>query len=336
MPRTARKRYLRHDNFDRTNRSRHLRAFLAARATDLEDTGTAYTFTIAAADPPANTVVLGADEEADRDALLLLLGGNAALASSSDASTNVINLVFNDSPAVLSANSDALTAFVATSITFAGTGDDGDTITVGAVTYTLRTSAVEPTDIEIGGTAAATVTAAAAVIDGNAAISLVDATDEILSINFAVSPAIIEVTGADLTLVIGAGILFNEQPAPDDTITVGAVTYTFTDVDPGYQEILTTSAPHGLAIGEGPFFVNSTTDIPENMVGVLFWVKSAPETDELVLGTQRGSDMETFFPSDAGVGTLTLVKADTQPAIYEYLRQNPIEVVRDADDVDDL
>lgn len=43
--RTPRKRHLRHGDYDRTGRSKHLRAFTSKRATDLAGTGAAKTFT---------------------------------------------------------------------------------------------------------------------------------------------------------------------------------------------------------------------------------------------------------------------------------------------------
>ncbi len=48
MARTPRKRYLRHGDYDRTSRSKRLRAFLADRATELSGTGANTSLTVSA------------------------------------------------------------------------------------------------------------------------------------------------------------------------------------------------------------------------------------------------------------------------------------------------
>lgn len=173
------------------------------------------------------TITLGANAEATRDATLLAIASNPALDSADGASTNIINLTYAASPIVLDKSADNLTVIIGTSATFSGTTSDGDTLTVGAVTYTFRDSPVAGTDIQIGGSAAASVTNAAAAIDGNPATTLVDGTDTILSINFVGPSAILETTSSDITLGLGSAMLFSDNLAPDDTLTIGGTTYTY-------------------------------------------------------------------------------------------------------------
>lgn len=53
-------------------------------------------------------------------------------------------------------------------LTFSGTGTDGDTITIGDITYTLRAVPAAPYDVDIGGTATATGDNLEAAINGDA------------------------------------------------------------------------------------------------------------------------------------------------------------------------
>lgn len=93
---------------------------------------------------------------------------------------------------------------------------------------------------------------------------------------------------------------------------------------------------HGLSVGEGPFLLSSTDDLPAWLAeDTFYWVGSAPTEHTFTLTTRRSNVARALY-GDTGSGTLTMVKADSDPAILEYLRQNAPEVVRDADDVDDL
>lgn len=173
------------------------------------------------------TITIGEDEEATRDATILVIESNPALASAEAASTNVINLVYAESPILLGKDADNIMAIIATSCNFTGTTTDGDTITVGEVTYTFRNSPVSATDIQIGATAEDTVTAAAAAIDGNPSTSVVDGTGTLLSINFVGTSATIETTSSDISIALGGALFFSDNPSPDDTITIGELTYTY-------------------------------------------------------------------------------------------------------------
>lgn len=102
-----------------------------------------------------------------------------------------------------------------------------------------------------------------------------------------------------------------------------------------------TAGSHGLALGDGPFLLVADTDAvaPTPLdESTLYWIASAPDANTITLTSVRGGDPITLT-DDGSPGTgagLSIVKAESDPAIYEYLRQNAPELVRDATDVDTL
>lgn len=184
-----------------------------------------------------NLVVIGEDAEATRDALDTALGDNED-ATSTPASTNVINLDFAASPIRLSAASANIMTVIGTTVEFTGLPTAGQTLTVGAVEYSFVAADPGENEIEIAATPTLTATNAAAVIDGNPAVSLVDATGTTLSINFVASPAILSTDSSSLDITLGAAVLISDQPAQGDTITVGSVTYTFVEDAPEGGELI--------------------------------------------------------------------------------------------------
>lgn len=92
---------------------------------------------------------------------------------------------------------------------------------------------------------------------------------------------------------------------------------------------------HGYSVHDGPFTVASDTTLPTGLVaGELYWIESVPDVDTFTLTSVRGGPVTTI--SDAGAGVHTMTKAEIEEAMFEYCRQNPVEVVRDAADVDTL
>lgn len=272
MARLARKRHLRHSDYDRTHRSTRLRAFLAARAEDLEETGSDYEFTIDGGTPAV-------EAEAAQGQLT-----------------------------------------VTTDVTAT------DTITVGSTTYTMVASDPGEDEIEIGVDAPGTAANIAAALDARedvdaevveTTIVLVTAAEPGEDGNSIATTATVDTPGA---LVWAETTLTGGVDAADAVPSTGVVTIT----------------EHGLEVGDGPFAATSSGDLPAGMTeGQFFWVLAVLGDDTLTLTTARDA-RELFAPVDAGSGTHELIKADSSPAIYEYLRQNAPEVVRDAEDVDDL
>jgi len=96
------------------------------------------------------------------------------------------------------------------------------------------------------------------------------------------------------------------------------------------------AADHGLSVGQGPFVASSSGNLPTGLSqDHLYWVHSVLTDDTFTLTTRRG-ELAKSVPVDAGSGTLTLTKADSESAFFAYLKQNSLEVVRNATDVDDL
>ncbi len=106
------------------------------------------------------------------------------------------------------------------------------------------------------------------------------------------------------------------------------------DAVAGDGEVTVTA--HGWSEAEGPFVVTTDGDLPSGLVeGRFYWIAEVVDANTFTLTTKRGNS-SIVIPTDEGSGTHTIIKADMDPAIYEYLRQNPPEVVRDAVSVDEL
>jgi hypothetical protein len=97
-----------------------------------------------------------------------------------------------------------------------------------------------------------------------------------------------------------------------------------------------TITSHGLAVHTGPFVVTAGTTLPLDITATgLYWIHSVVDANTVRLTTKKGSSSQLGILTE-GEGTLTLIKAETEAAVLEYIKQNPIQVVRDATDADDL
>lgn len=96
-----------------------------------------------------------------------------------------------------------------------------------------------------------------------------------------------------------------------------------------------TATAHGLVLHEGPFEVSSDTTLPTGLsADELYWVESVPDANTFTLTSVRGGPVTAI--TDAGTGIHTISKSESEEAVFEYTKQNPVEVVRDATDADDL
>ena len=172
-------------------------------------------------------VPIGEDDESTRDALVEALEGSTAVAEAVPESTNIINLVASGSPFILSSDGapDVVVAITGTVGLSAGNAADGDTVTVGTTTYTFADTPSGPTDIQIGGSAAATATNAAAVIDGNSAVSSVGATDETINLVFVGPEAVLSGSGENISTALAGTITVATNPTDAVDIAVGSDTY---------------------------------------------------------------------------------------------------------------
>ena len=108
--------------------------------------------------------------------------------------------------------------------------------------------------------------------------------------------------------------------------------YTFT-ANVGSNAITITA--HGLSVGDGPFVVSATTTLPSYLdADDIYFVGEVVDANNIRLTTKMGEPVVTI--ADAGSGTLTMAKGESAEAIYEYLRKNSPETVRNATDVDNL
>ena len=102
-----------------------------------------------------------------------------------------------------------------------------------------------------------------------------------------------------------------------------------------------TSATHGLVVGDGPFLADANSDavLPTPLQDTAFyWVASVPDSNTLTLASSRNS-AAILLTDDGSAGTgsgLSIIKADSAEAIYEYLKVNSPNTVRDATDADSL
>lgn len=280
MARMARKRHLRHGAFERTNRSKHLRAFLSERNEALKETGSTYAFT--ATEPEAGAAATGT----------LTLTDNAG---------------------------------------------DTETVTIGDRTYTFVTALTEPAEADevlIGADAGESLDNLVAAINGDEGEGT--AYGEGTEAHADVTAA----RGEGDTMVVTARELGTDGNSIASTETMADGSFGAATLGGGKDVVAATaslgSTDHGLEPGEGPFLATTTDELPEGLSETQFyWVLDVPDENTLTLTTRRGSRV-AVVPTSKGTGDHSLVKADTVPAIYEYLRQNAPEVVRDADDVDAL
>ena len=111
----------------------------------------------------------------------------------------------------------------------------------------------------------------------------------------------------------------------DETATV--IVAAFTE-----DEAEVVSVDHGLEIGDGPFLIDSD---PVTGDASFLWVNSVIDDDTFTLATKRGPSQPDFI-AGATSAEADMFKAEDDPAVYEYFRQNRPEVVRDATSADDL
>lgn len=189
---------------------------------------TTYTFVDALA-PAPNSAVRGSDAELTRDGILAALASNSALSSFSGASTNMINMEFTASPWLVATNSPDIARSVSGLITFTGNPTAGQTITVGAVTYTFVAGAPGTNEVQIGANEVETGGNMIAALASNASLSNVEngGTDDVVNVVFVGNNGTLATNASNVTLVRAAAILISDNPDLGRTLTVGGVTYTF-------------------------------------------------------------------------------------------------------------
>jgi hypothetical protein len=287
MSRLARKRHLRYSQFDRTGRSKNLRAFLAERAEELEGTGASTAFTVTEPGEPLEPAVAA---EGTLEAVTI---------------------------------------------------EADDTVTIGETEYTFVTElttdpAAVPYEVLVGGDLGESIDNLVAAINGD------DGEGTTYGTGTEAHPDVTAENVAD-ELVVTAKVAGDAGNAIATTAVLTSGDWAAATLAGGSDEVPAvpasnelTSEAHGLSVGAGPFLVTTTDEVPDGLSeSQFYWIHDVPDDDTLILCTRRGGGAISPITS-AGAGTLALVKADSAPAIMEYLKTNAPEVVRDAEDVDDL
>lgn len=221
-------------------------------------------------------------------------------------------------------------------------GVDGETVTIGEVVYTYVASPLVDTayNVLVGGSASASLDN---LID---AINAEDGAGEegtLYGTGTIVHPDVEAAAGAgdtvDVTALVPglAGNLIASVCDPEDDISFAAATL----VGGELPETMTAVA-HGLATGDGPFLLTSTTTLPDGLsASVSYWV-SVINDDTLRLHRSRREAVFGTNPADlldAGTGTHSFALGATRPAMNDYLRQgvqaSQLAALTDVDDVRD-
>lgn len=218
-------------------------------------------------------------------------------------------------------------------LAFSGNANDGGTVTIGAVVYTFVTAS--PSDVFevlVGDTTADSIDNLVAAINAG------DGEGSEYGEGTTAHPSVSAEVGIGTIMIVTARVPGAAGNAIGTTETLSDGVWGGATLTGGANAVLPspvlTSVAHGLSVGEGPFIAESSGELPPGMEGHFFWVREVLSADTFTVTTVRGGAV--FVPQGAGSGTRELTKADSQPAILEYLRQNPLEVVAAADDVDDL
>jgi len=274
MSRIARTRHLRHRRFGRVRHSDHLLAFLSQEATDLNGTGAADTFTMA-----ARVTATGV-------------------------------------------------------LTFTGLAIADETVTIGSQVYTWKAAIGDTAnEVLIGASAADCITNLVAAINGAAGNG---------TLYGALTDANVDVTAADgagdtidLT-AIPAGALGNAV-ATTETLTNGS--FGAATLTGGVDGDTLNAVAHGLAVGDGPFLLSSTTALPAGLSTTeQYWVAEVVDADNFKLTTDRDNLTSPAFCTDTGTGTHTLTVNDTAEAIFEIMKEKGVKpaTIAAATDVDNL
>lgn len=271
MARTPRKRHFRYGRFDRQRRSKHYKAFLSAKAGQLDGYSTEITFTAV---------------------------DSAQASQEFEASSNF---------------------------------DPAESVTIGDTVYVF-TNDVEVYDdaynVQIGANADESIANLAAAINGTAGPDVAGpGTEPHPSVTAEAAYAVLTVTA----IAVGAA---GNSILTDTDAYAAAWDYGTLQGGADASDVLSATS-HGLAIGDGPYQLITSGDLPPGFsTDVLYWVATVPDANTFTLSAKRVGAITP--PLDAGSGTHEMHKGDNEAAVHEYLKQNPPEVVRDADDADDL
>ncbi len=92
---------------------------------------------------------------------------------------------------------------------------------------------------------------------------------------------------------------------------------------------------HGKAAASGPYALTTTGALPTGLqTGILYWIKDVVDANTVTLTTKRGGPVSAF--TGTGTGTHSIARASNLAAMFEWIRQGKLNVLRSATDVDNI
>lgn len=212
---------------------------------------------------------------------------------------------------------------------------NNDTVTIGATTYTFKTTLstgpAVANEVLIGANVAATHTNLTAAINGSAGAGTTYGTGTTANASAtAVAGATTTALTAIATYTSGNSVVTTEAGS---NTSFGAATLTG-GLAPTYAIHRTA---HGFDIGEGPFLLTTSGTLPGGLrTSTFYYVHTVIDADNFTLGTERDDPNSVTAITSAGSGTHTLTKASNTGSMFEYLKNNCPAVLQAATDVDTL
>lgn len=211
---------------------------------------------------------------------------------------------------------------------------DGDTVTIGATTYTFKTTLstgpAVANEVLIGANVAATHTNLTAAINGSAGAGTTYGTGTVANASVtAVAGATTTALTAIATYTSGNSVVTTEVGS---NTSFGAATLTGGAVPTN----LLHKTSHGLSVGDGPFLMTTSGSLPGGLVaGTYYYVHTVADADNFTVTSEFDSVDPTAITS-AGSGTQTMTRASDIGSMYEYLKHNTPAALQAATDVDTL
>ena len=81
---------------------------------------------------------------------------------------------------------------------------------------------------------------------------------------------------------------------------------------------------HGLADGDGPFYLSSTGDLPDPFTASTPYFAFVVDANEIQFSTNWRQPHKFTIAQDTGSGTRTLARGNDQQAVFHLLRKNDV------------
>ena len=212
---------------------------------------------------------------------------------------------------------------------------DGDTVTIGATTYTFKTTLsagpAVANEVLIGANVAATHTNLTAAINGSAGAGTTYGTGTTANASAtATAGATTTVLTAIAQYTAGNSVVTTEVGS---NTSFGAATLT----GGAAPTNLIHCTAHGYSVGDGPFLLSTSGALPSGLVASSFYyIFSVADADNFTLTGAFGDPNVVTPITSAGSGTQTMTRASDIGSIFEYLKHNQPAAIQAATDVDTL